>query len=207
MLTEYLKADRVEQILTTARGGRPYDNVFDFAAKGGMTPDELNDVFDRLTHTDDKVLRGRVNVNTAPREVLLCLPGLGPDDATALINNRPYDSRGECGWVLNSLTPEALNQCGKMITGTSRQYSADIVSVSGDGRAFKRVRIVVDGRQSPPVIVQRKDLTSLGWPLPEDLRTRIAPAPARRRCSRKCGRRGRAGGGSPIPSPGTPGEG
>ncbi|MGD0388774.1 MAG: hypothetical protein ABSC42_07455 [Tepidisphaeraceae bacterium] len=64
------------------------------------------------------------------------------------------------------------------LTGASYRYSADIVAVSADGRAFKRIRIVVDvsrfnplaaplGTQTPPaVIIYRKDLTAYGWPLP-----------------------------------------
>jgi hypothetical protein len=56
------------------------------------------------------------------------------------------------------------------ITGKSYQYSADIVAVSGDGRAFKRVRIVVDCQASPAKIVYRKDLTSFGWPLQQSIR-------------------------------------
>jgi len=59
------------------------------------------------------------------------------------------------------------------ITWVSYQYSADIVAVSGDGRAFKRVRIVVDARTQPAKIVYRKDLTYLGFPLPERLRTSL----------------------------------
>ena len=66
--------------------------------------------------------------------------------------------------------PTKAGAIGGRITGRSYQYSADIVAVSGDGRAFKRVRIVVDAGQTPPKIVYRKDLTALGWPLPQDIR-------------------------------------
>jgi hypothetical protein len=62
-----------------------------------------------------------------------------------------------------------LVQWGGRITTNSYQYSADIVAVSSDGRAFKRVRIVVDARETPARIVYRKDLTSDGWPLPQDV--------------------------------------
>jgi len=69
---------------------------------------------------------------------------------------------------------------GAYLTGASYRYSADIVAVSADGRAFKRVRIVVDASRfnplavslgtttttPPAVIVYRKDLTAYGWPLP-----------------------------------------
>jgi hypothetical protein len=58
---------------------------------------------------------------------------------------------------------------GNQITGRGGQYSADIVAVSGDGRAFKRVRIVADatggGTTATPRILYRRDLTDQGWPL------------------------------------------
>jgi len=74
--------------------------------------------------------------------------------------------------VYDALQDKAAS-IGNYITNRSFVYSADIVAVSGDGRAFKRVRIVVDATQSPPKIVYRKDLTSMGWPLPESVRTSL----------------------------------
>jgi DNA uptake protein ComE-like DNA-binding protein len=62
---------------------------------------------------------------------------------------------------------------GSTGAGQSYMYSADIVAVSGDGRAFKRARIVVNGRQPPSRIIFRKDLTGLGWPLPPEIRTAL----------------------------------
>jgi hypothetical protein len=173
VLADVLQATRADEVLAKARASKPYNNVFDFAAKGGMTADELGQVFDRLTSEGKRVITGRVNVNTASREVLRCLPGLGEDDAEALINQRGGAKAGDAAWVLNALSPEKLNQAGGFITGRSFQYSADIVAVSGDGRAFKRVRVVVDARQSPPTIVRRRDLTSLGWPLAESIRQQL----------------------------------
>ena len=58
---------------------------------------------------------------------------------------------------------------GSNITSRSYQFSADIVSVVGSGRAFKRCRIVVDATTSPPRVIYRQDLTSLGWPLPKEI--------------------------------------
>ena len=56
---------------------------------------------------------------------------------------------------------------GNLITTTSSQYSADILAASIDGRAFRRVRIVVDisSTNAPPRIIYRRDLTDRGWPL------------------------------------------
>ena len=73
---------RGDVIVDQARRLRPFTSVFDFAAKGGMTPDELKAAYSSLTYTTAKTIVGRVNINTAPKEVLLCLPGL-EDSGTA----------------------------------------------------------------------------------------------------------------------------
>lgn len=172
-LKDSMQPQRVEEVLARARGGRPFRNVFDFAVKAGLTQDELRGVFDRLTTAEGKVIVGRVNVNTAPRQVLACLPGLEPADADTLIARRASAEPGDAAWVLDALTPEKIADCGGMITGQSFQYSADIVAASRDGRAFRRVRVVIDARATPPVIVRRKDVTSLGWPLAEGIREQL----------------------------------
>jgi hypothetical protein len=42
--------------------------------------------------------------------------------------------------------------------------------VSPDGRAFKRVKIVVDLNSGIPQIIYRRDLTKEGWPLSPEVR-------------------------------------
>lgn len=113
---------------------------------------------------------GKVNVNTASDVVLMAL-GMSQGDAQALVSQRQGQDYTNTSWA-NSI----INKYGALmttqITGQSSQYSADIVAVSGDGRAFRRVRIVVSlPKQAPPsAIVYRKDLTSFGWPLPLSVR-------------------------------------
>jgi hypothetical protein len=141
-------------------------------------------------------------LNTAPSQVLMCLPGIQQGDADTIVASRPSNSGGigtaggtglttssnssssssntspnattpntDLTWLFQAVQPQTAASIGPYITTRSFQYSADIVAVSGDGRAFRRVRIVVDARSSPPVIIYRKDLTSSGWPLPPDIRT------------------------------------
>jgi len=112
-------------------------------------------------------VRGRVNVNAASREVLMTLPGLSDADADALIARRagavatdPYDVR----WVAEAL-PEKAGLIQNQIVGRGFAYSADIVAASADGRAFRRVRIVVDTSSGTPSLVYRRDLTERGWPM------------------------------------------
>jgi DNA uptake protein ComE-like DNA-binding protein len=117
---------------------------------------------------------GVINVNTASAQVLACLPGMTSASAQTLINQRPVPTTpGDTSWMTSALGQAQAQALAPYISGNSYQYSADIVAVSGNGRAFKRVRIVVDARAQPAAIIYRKDLTSLGFPLPERLRTAL----------------------------------
>ncbi len=135
-----------------------------------MTATEFGLVVDKLTASTSTTLPGLVNVNTAPEEVLSCLTGLTQSDAQTLVSQQNNNTQATIAWVFTALTPQKAAAIANQITARSFQYSADIVAVSGDGRAFKRVRIVVDAQQLPSKVLYRKELTSLGWPLPTDIR-------------------------------------
>jgi hypothetical protein len=83
-------------------------------------------------------------------------------------------------WTSSGLSGKYSTTTGNFAT-QSYQYSADIVAVSGDGRAFKRVRIVVDASPTsttsttapPPHIIYRRDLTGYGWPLDPQIRQQL----------------------------------
>jgi hypothetical protein len=126
-----------------------------------------------------------INPFTASPLVLEAL-GLSQAQAESIVQAREtaYEasSSGQTGitgygWAIQAAGPGAAGATA-YLTGASYRYSGDIVAVSADGRAFKRVRIVVDvsrfnplavslGTATPPaVIIYRKDLTAYGWPLP-----------------------------------------
>jgi type II secretory pathway component PulK len=128
-----------------------------------------------------------VNVNTASEQVLMAL-GVQQSDADSIVSYRSSQDATaltNLSWVATAAPAAAAaltnarNPALAKVTTTSYQYSADIVAVSGDGRAFKRVRIVVDlltsagATGSAARIAYRKDLTSLGWPLLPEIRTQL----------------------------------
>jgi len=167
LLREVVADDRFFQVMDSVRSGQPFDSMLEFYFGAGLTREEFEQVADQLTTDDGDTIIGRVNVNTAPREVLLCLPGLEEADVDALVNARADDDEETTGiaWVVDVLEEEKAKAIGPYITGRSYQFSADIVSVSGNGRAYRRYRVVVDASQSPPRVLYWKDLTHLGWPL------------------------------------------
>jgi hypothetical protein len=70
-------------------------------------------------------------------------------------------------WATSALAGKA-GTIAQYITGNSYQYSADILAVTGNGRAFKHVRVVIDARTSPPKIIFRRDLSDQGWPMDQE---------------------------------------
>jgi len=175
-LKTVLSGQRLDQVFAKAKSSGQFANVLDFAQKVGLTAQEAGSLLDKLTTADpaqNKTLMGLVNVNTAPREVLQCLTGMEKADVDALLAQRQSADTKNMAWVLQALKPPKLAAVGGKLTGRSFRYSADIVGVSGDGRAFCRMRIVVDCQGTLPKIVYRKDLTALGWPLSEDIRTAL----------------------------------
>ena len=183
-LSRAVARDRVFQVMDTLRRARPFQSVMDFYYRSGLTPDEFRGVADYITTQGGQTVPGLLNVNTASAKALLCLPELEESDASALVAGRPAQATGatdateaadpaDIAWVADALPEKKAIAIGPYITTRSFQYSADIVSISADGRAFKRCRIVVNAAQSPPRILYRQDLTYLGWPLSPDIVTQL----------------------------------
>ena len=171
LLREVIEGDRSYQVMDRVRAGRPFRNVLDFYFRTGLTMSEFEQTADQLTTSREENLVGLVNVNTAPRQVLLCLPALDESDVEALMAKRANADTdlSTIAWVAEALPREKAIAVGGYITARSFQFSADIVSASGNGRAFQRCRAVVDARKSPARILYWKDLTYLGWPLASEV--------------------------------------
>jgi hypothetical protein len=170
-LREAIEGDRFFQVMDRARRRRPFLNVLDFYFRVELTIEEFAPIADRLTTSSASELTGLLNVNTVPREILLTLPGLEESDVDALLARRssPETDLTSIAWVAEVLPAEKAQRVGNLITVRSYQFSADIVAVSGDGRAYRRYRAYIDARQSPPRVQRWTDLTHLGWPLESEI--------------------------------------
>jgi hypothetical protein len=147
-----------------------YTNILDFYFRASLELDEFTQLADRLTTSDEETLPGLVNVNTASKEVLLCLPGLEEQDAEAMLSYREGNEElDSIAWVTKVLDREKATGIGGYITARSFQYSADIVCLSGNGRAYKRFKAVFDVQGGTPQIVYWKSLTHSGWPLNQEI--------------------------------------
>ena len=115
---------------------------------------------------NNETLRGLINPRWAPREVLLTITGLEEADVDKLIAARTGADTSNDRWIADALGPKyAL--VAPYVTSRTLQYSADILAVTANGRAFKRVKMVVDTSRSPtnPRVEYRRDITDRGWPM------------------------------------------
>jgi type II secretory pathway component PulK len=150
-------------------------------------------VVDKLTVVDDATVQGLVNINTAPKQVLLCLPGITDEIAVKIMEYRttPGNDLSNMGWLLNVVEAEVLQRFAPFITCRSYQFRIHAVGrvgtpynlVAGSSpdnqerpRAFKRMVAVFDKLATPnPRLVYWKDQTKLGMPYdPQD-----GPTPTR----------------------------
>jgi DNA uptake protein ComE-like DNA-binding protein len=173
----------VAQLLGNAAAGAP----------AILTRDRFTKVADGLTISDDATVQGLVNINTCPKQVLSCLPGITDDIAVKIMEYRttPGNDLSNMGWLLNVVEPAVLQRIAPFITCRSYQFRINAVGRIGtpyDGsagastdnterpRAFRRMVAVFDKLATPnPRLVYWKDQTKLGMPYdPQD-----GPTPTR----------------------------
>ncbi len=176
LLEETFDEDRALEILGMMPSTNiSYDNLLDFYYQSGLELDEFEQIADKLTTDANETLVGLVNVNTASCAVLECLPELETSDAEALIQKRQASNTNleTIAWVTEVLEQDKAIAIGSYITVRSSQYTADVVSATGNGRAFRRARVVLDTTNTLQPIRSWKSLTHLGWPLERETMTTL----------------------------------
>ncbi len=166
-----------------ARFRNAFDFYFQLHDRNLLTIDEFKKLLPKVTASSNPptASAAMVNVNTAPMQVLMCLPSMEQSDAAAIISHRQSIASDptDISWLATVLTRQKAIDIGARVTGKSIVYSGDIVAVSPDGKAFRRCRVVirgkgtVNGAQAATRIVYRRDLTASGWPLPPEIRSSI----------------------------------
>ncbi len=160
---------KLREIMTFLRLGN-FESVLDFYIRSGLTGEQFKQIEDKLSISSQDNIPGLININTAPKEVLMCLPGLNESDADALIEKRNSGDidRDSLSWVAE-LLPQKAGIIGAYLTTRSYRYSADIISLSGDGRSYQRYRMIADSQDNDFKVLYWKSMKNLGWPLDEQI--------------------------------------
>jgi type II secretory pathway component PulK len=141
-------------------------------------------LLDLTTTTTVVEMTPRININTAPREVLMALTGvaggtgstgssagLTEADVDAIINLRqnqnPADPATLTGaWLLQEggISADVFKKLEKYVTGRSMVYRVHSIGYFGEGGPTARVEAVVDTNRGAPRILYFRDLTDLDTP-------------------------------------------
>ncbi len=188
LLEERFGADRSNQILgTLGNTNQVPASLLEFQLRTGMTVDEFVQIENDIIAGDaQQPATGLVNVNSAPEAVLACIPGIGFEFAPTLVAYRQSNPnrRDTVAWVGEVLENAAAIEAGRYLTGRSTVYAADVAAVGRFGRGYRRVRYVLDASEGILRIVQRQDLTHLGWALGRQARQDLEQQQVMSRTSR-----------------------
>jgi type II secretory pathway component PulK len=154
-------------------GKKPTYQYYDSPlADAAVARDQLGKLFACCTLLDPETtaeLPARVNINTAPVQVLAALPGLR-NDAEKIVQARQAVSGGNAdvlqspAWLYTEakVRPDVLKALDNFITTRTQVYRVQSVGyLEGKGTAI-RVEAVIDANWGRPRIIHWRDLTELG---------------------------------------------
>lgn len=149
-------------------GGPPKLPVYqDLAPDPPGTLESLPQILDRLTVNQSPVTQGRINVSTAPREVLLTLEALTEDDVAAIVAARAElkpEEKATSAWLLSKGTIDLYKYrriFDKITTGGS-VFRAEAIGYADHAGAVQRIHTVFEMRGPIPQVLYTRNLTSLG---------------------------------------------
>ena len=142
-----------ERIIDHRNSQGNFQNVDQLKEVKLITEDEFSSIVDQITTTDDEIISGSININTAPQEILQLLPGMDADKAGAIISRR--ESQPE-----DSEKAEALEEAG--IEGNPFESISQLLEVEGiDMDTFRQLAELVTYR-SHGFLIETEGVDNLG---------------------------------------------
>ncbi len=132
---------------------------------GGV--DDLPVILDRLTVFPLPVLGGRININTAPREVLASIEALTDEQLDAIVAARPTlqsDDKATPAWLLTQdvIDEYTFRRIIDGLTTSSSAYRVEAIGYADHLGVVRRINTVFEMRGPIAQVLYRRDLTSLG---------------------------------------------
>jgi type II secretory pathway component PulK len=164
------------QITLPVPDGAPKGTQAAVAASPLNDPSKLNDLLpkllDKTTVKQAIEMVPRINVNTAPREVLMSIPGI--DDATAdkIISQRAGQVLSDPGtlsaaWLVttSTITSAQYKAMEKYLTGSTMVFRVQAIGYfKGVDGPVARMEAVIDTNQGAPRFLMVRDLSDLENP-------------------------------------------
>lgn len=149
--------------------------AFPLLAAGAFLPT----LMDNVTINPAATIPGRININVAPRSILLGIPGMSEEIVEGIISSRsgfdPVENQ-DPNWqhetwplVEGVVTLEEMKMLAPFVCGGGDVYRAQVVGYYLDGEASARTEVIVDATGASPRIVFWRDISHLGRGYPLDV--------------------------------------
>jgi hypothetical protein len=143
-------------------------------------PDAMSDylpvLMEYLTVTDEPTITGRININQAPRAVLLAIPGLTEEMVDQILALRDVQSttdmsRSHPTWLLTEgiVTLDQMKQLLPYVTTRGDVFRAQVVGYFDGGGVSARAQVLVDATIPLPRLLFWRELGYLGRGYPLDM--------------------------------------
>lgn len=127
-------------------------------------------LMDKTTTVDAEVIPGRININQAPRAILMGIPGLNAEIVEAILARRDVAASGENAnhnfetWIAAEaiVTLDEMRVLFPFINAGGDVFRAQIVGYYQDGGAASRAEVIFDATTSEPRILFLRDVSHLG---------------------------------------------
>jgi len=129
-------------------------------------------LFDRCTLDSSPQSEGKININTAPVQVLRCIPSLLPERVPLILEKRaqlPPSVRESTAWLMTEKVVQSSNEYAAIaphITARGRQFTVESIGFSDDSGLFTRLQVVLEMRGPLSQVIYYRDLTRLGIGFP-----------------------------------------
>ena len=118
-----------------------------------ITEEEFSSIVDQITTTDDAIVSGFININTAPQEILQLLPGMDADKAQAIISRRESEPE-------DNQQADALAEAG--VEGNPFEGISQLLEIEGiDMDTFRQIAELVTYR-SHGFLIETEGVDNLG---------------------------------------------
>src|SRR5262249_50106211 len=117
-------------------------------------------LLDKVSTTQNTELVPRINVNTAPAEVLAALPGLSDSDVQPILSARPSLMANQGAdptfltpaWLISQagLTPAKAKSLEKYVTAQSQVFRVQVLGYFENGGPGARVAALIHPNPGPP---------------------------------------------------------
>jgi len=141
-----------------------------------VTAEALEPIVDKITVNPNPIIPGRLNINQAPRELLLGLPGITEEKVNRILSLRGAgsDQEGEANagrqhetWLFTVKPPvvetlEEMKTLMPLVTGGGDVYRAQVIGYFRGGGPSARIELLLDATTPEPRVILWRDISTLG---------------------------------------------